>query len=74
MQGLILDDYALHVKFTEHGMEEEESKHKAVSKSRTTKMIVKNVSFGATKKDIRELFGRVPLCRHHEGQLIFNCL
>ncbi|KAF9014543.1 RNA-binding domain-containing protein [Hymenopellis radicata] len=29
----------------------------AVSKSRTTKMLVKNVPFEATKKDIRELFG-----------------
>ena len=29
------------------------------SKSRTTKMIVKNVPFEATKKDVRDLFGCV---------------
>ena len=73
MEGFVLDGHALHVKFAGRGKEEEEeSKDKAVSKSRTTKMIVKNVPFEATKKDIRELFGCVPLCLHHDGQLIFQ--
>ncbi|KAI9457851.1 hypothetical protein HD554DRAFT_2141462 [Boletus coccyginus] len=57
MQGFTLDGHALHVKFAGHGTEEDESKDKAISKSRTTKMIVKNVPFEATKKDVRELFG-----------------
>ena len=54
MQGHVLDGHALHVKFAGRGVEEGESKEK--SKSRTTKMIVKNVPFEANKKDIRELF------------------
>ncbi|KII90259.1 hypothetical protein PLICRDRAFT_40464 [Plicaturopsis crispa FD-325 SS-3] len=56
MQGFVLDGHALHVKFAGRGADEDESKAKAISKSRTTKMIVKNVPFEATKKDIRELF------------------
>ncbi|KAG6336749.1 hypothetical protein ID866_2354 [Astraeus odoratus] len=58
MQGFVLDGHALHVKFAGRGKDEEdESKDKAVAKARTTKMIVKNVPFEVTKKDIRELFG-----------------
>ena len=59
MQGFTLDGHALHVKFAGRGTEEDESKDKAAAKSRTTKMIVKNVPFEAGKKDIRELFGYV---------------
>lgn len=60
MQGFVLDGHALHVKFAARGTEEEgKDKDPAKSKSRTTKMIVKNVPFEATKKDIRELFGYV---------------
>ena len=59
MQGFMLDGHALHVKFAGRGTEEDESKDKATAKSRTTKMIVKNVPFEATKKDVRELFGYV---------------
>ncbi|KAF7296138.1 hypothetical protein MKEN_01429100 [Mycena kentingensis (nom. inval.)] len=57
MQGFVLDGHALHVKFAGRGTEEERDKGAGSSKSRTTKMIVKNVPFEATKKDIRELFG-----------------
>jgi multiple RNA-binding domain-containing protein 1 len=58
MQGFVLDGHALHVKFAGRGAEEEsKGKDSMKSKSRTTKMIVKNVPFEATKKDIRELFG-----------------
>lgn len=58
MQGFVLDGHALHVKFAGRGAEEERKGQDSVkSKSRTTKMIVKNVPFEATKKDIRELFG-----------------
>lgn len=61
MQGFVLDGHALHVKFAGRGVEEEQSKDKdgVSSKSRTTKIIVKNVPFEATKKDIRDLFGYV---------------
>ncbi|KAJ6615636.1 hypothetical protein B0H10DRAFT_2164825 [Mycena sp. CBHHK59/15] len=58
MQGFVLDGHALHVKFAGRGTEEVEVKGKGSTsaQSRTTKMIVKNVPFEATKKDIRELF------------------
>ncbi|KAG6377765.1 hypothetical protein JVT61DRAFT_14538 [Boletus reticuloceps] len=57
MEGFTLDGHTLHVKFAGRGTEEDASKDKETAKSRTTKMIVKNVPFEATKKDIRELFG-----------------
>lgn len=60
MQGFVLDGHALHVKFAGRGMEDE-PKDKAVAKSNSTKMIVKNVPFEVTKKDIRELFGSVQI-------------
>ncbi|KAJ7043247.1 hypothetical protein C8F04DRAFT_1029332 [Mycena alexandri] len=57
MQSFVLDGHALHVKFAGRGADEpEKGKGAASAKSRTTKMIVKNVPFEATKKDIRELF------------------
>ncbi|KAG1873347.1 hypothetical protein C8R48DRAFT_753415 [Suillus tomentosus] len=56
MQGFTLDGHSLHVKFAGRGTEDE-PKDSTVAKSTTTKMIVKNVPFEATKKDIRELFG-----------------
>jgi multiple RNA-binding domain-containing protein 1 len=58
MQGYVLDGHALVVKFAGRGAEED-AKDNEKMKSRTTKMIVKNVPFEATKKDIRELFGYV---------------
>lgn len=60
MQGFVLDGHALHVKFAGRGTEDE-PKDNAVAKSRSTKMIVKNVPFEASKKDIRELFGSVHI-------------
>jgi multiple RNA-binding domain-containing protein 1 len=58
MQGFVLDGHALHVKFAGRGTEEESKGNEPLkSRSRTTKMIVKNVPFEATRKDIRELFG-----------------
>ncbi|PBK60975.1 RNA-binding domain-containing protein [Armillaria solidipes] len=58
MQDFVLDGHALHIKFAGRGAEDEgRGKDSATSKSRTTKMIVKNVPFEATRKDIRELFG-----------------
>lgn len=58
MQGFSLDGHALHVKFAGRGADEVEKEVVKGSKSTTTtKMIVKNVPFEATKKDIRDLFG-----------------
>ena len=56
MQGFVLDGHALHVKFAGRGVEEDEKDSKTSSKSKTAKMMVKNVPFEATKKDIRDLF------------------
>ncbi|KAG5652714.1 hypothetical protein H0H81_003965 [Sphagnurus paluster] len=58
LQGFVLDGHQLHVKFAGRGAEEEgRGKEVGKSNSRTTKMIVKNVPFEATKKDIQALFG-----------------
>ncbi|KAL0952891.1 hypothetical protein HGRIS_007110 [Hohenbuehelia grisea] len=56
MQASVLDGHALHVKFAGRGQEDQKDEPGKSSKSRTTKMIVKNVPFEATKKDIRALF------------------
>ncbi|KAJ8457621.1 hypothetical protein ONZ45_g18241 [Pleurotus djamor] len=59
MQDFVLDGHALHVKFAGRGQEESEdtSKGSAGSKNKTTtKMIVKNLPFEASKKDVRALF------------------
>ena len=59
MQGYILDGHSLSVRLAGRGVEEPtEGKNKTGGKS-STKMIVKNVPFEASKKDIRELFGYV---------------
>ncbi|CAE7130122.1 unnamed protein product, partial [Rhizoctonia solani] len=57
MQGAVVDGHALQVKFAKRG----ESDHRggavaSIGASKTTKMIVKNLPFEATKKDVRELF------------------
>lgn len=59
IHGFVLDGHALHVSFAGRGADEPDSKSAdpTSTKSRTTKMIVKNVPFEATKKDIRDLFG-----------------
>ncbi|KAH9476672.1 Multiple RNA-binding domain-containing protein 1 [Psilocybe cubensis] len=60
VQGFVLDGHALYVSFAGRGAEEAEAEKKGkvdAGKSRTTKMIVKNVPFEATKKDMRDLFG-----------------
>jgi multiple RNA-binding domain-containing protein 1 len=62
IHNFVLDGHALHVSFAGRGADEPESKSSdpiSSSKSRTTKMIVKNVPFEATKKDVRALFGYV---------------
>ena len=61
IHNFVLDGHALHVSFAGRGTDEAELKSTdpttSSSKSRTTKMIVKNVPFEATKKDVRALFG-----------------
>lgn len=58
MSGYALDGHALVVNFAGRGTEEDKETE-GKTKSTTTKMLVKNVPFEATKKDIRELFGYV---------------
>lgn len=60
MQGFVLDGHALTVKFAGRGAEEKEEE-KGKDKASTTKMLVKNLPFEATRKDVRELFGYIPL-------------
>ncbi|KAF8487575.1 hypothetical protein JB92DRAFT_3021966 [Gautieria morchelliformis] len=57
MQGFVLDGHKLHVTFAGRGADEEEKKDAGLVKTKTAKMIVKNVPFEATKKDVRDLFG-----------------
>jgi multiple RNA-binding domain-containing protein 1 len=63
IHGFVFDGHALHVSFAGRGADEPDSKSAdpTSTKSRTTKMIVKNVPFEATKKDIRDLFGYVAV-------------
>lgn len=57
MQGAVVDGHALQVKFAKRGETEVKGTAAgAVGSSKTTKMIVKNLPFEATKKDVRELF------------------
>ncbi|KAF8654742.1 hypothetical protein AX16_003397 [Volvariella volvacea WC 439] len=59
MQGFVLDGHALHVKFAGRGTEEDKKGAGGAGGggAKSAKMIVKNVPFEATKKDLRELFG-----------------
>lgn len=59
MQGFVLDGHKLYVSFAGRGADEEERKEAGLPKAKSSKMIVKNVPFEATKKDIRDLFGYV---------------
>ncbi|KAJ1310022.1 hypothetical protein OPQ81_006777 [Rhizoctonia solani] len=57
MQGAVVDGHALQVKFAKRGEADHQGGAVApVGASKTTKMIVKNLPFEATKKDVRELF------------------
>ena len=56
MQNFNLDGHSLQVKFAQRGKESDKV-DSVIGQSKTTKMIVKNVPFEASKKDIRELFG-----------------
>ncbi|KZV72311.1 hypothetical protein PENSPDRAFT_576375 [Peniophora sp. CONT] len=55
MHGHVLDGHALSVRFAGRGADEESEEKKGEKKS-STKMLVKNLPFEATRKDVRELF------------------
>lgn len=55
LEGFVLDGHVLTARWAGRGADEVESEAK--DKPRSSKMIVKNVPFEATKKDILELFG-----------------
>ena len=62
MEGHVLDGHTLSVKFAKRGQDAEELEGSSAgvggkSKSATTKILVKNLPFEATKRDVRELFG-----------------
>jgi len=57
IHGYVLDGHTLSVKFAGRGVEEQEEKKGGREKAKTTKMLVKNVPFEATRKDIQSLFG-----------------
>lgn len=65
MQGFVLDGHALAVSWAQRGVEEVGKQEKkdgtGVPKGASTKMIVKNLPFEATRKDVRTLFGYVCL-------------
>ncbi|RUP46895.1 hypothetical protein BC936DRAFT_146406 [Jimgerdemannia flammicorona] len=61
MQNFSLDGHALQIKFSgrgaANGAHGSESKVMQALKANTTKLVVRNVPFEATKKDLKELFG-----------------
>ncbi|KAI7872194.1 hypothetical protein BDF14DRAFT_1757779 [Spinellus fusiger] len=52
MQGYTLDGHSLEIKFSNHGAAKPSS-----TKAETTKLVIRNVPFEATSKDLTELFG-----------------
>lgn len=59
MDGFVLDGHTLSVKFAARGTEDDNTERKdgKSPKAKSTKMVVKNVPFEATKKELRALFG-----------------
>ncbi|CAG8450668.1 5473_t:CDS:10, partial [Scutellospora calospora] len=61
MQGHMLDGHALQLKFSNRGLDTVQRKRKedeiTKKKQESTKIIVKNVAFETTKKELKELFG-----------------
>ncbi|CAG8550588.1 13903_t:CDS:2 [Acaulospora colombiana] len=60
MQGFVLDGHALQLKFSNKGLDQVQRKRKedeeAKKKQESTKIIVKNLAFETTKKELKELF------------------
>lgn len=81
-QGLVLDGHALLINFSgrgtddvaEHTHREGSRKTSELGKSKTAKMIVKNVPFEASKKDLRELFGYVVPAVHYWHHRLISSL
>jgi multiple RNA-binding domain-containing protein 1 len=70
MHGYVLNGHSLSVKFAGRGTEEQEEKKGGREKAKTTKMLVKNVPFEATRKDIQALFGYVVSARQAHSELL----
>lgn len=63
VDGFVLDGHSLIVKFAQRGAEDIAPGNPAASaKAPTTKVVVKNLPFEVTKKDVRTLFGSVLFC------------
>jgi multiple RNA-binding domain-containing protein 1 len=52
-----LDGHALELKLSHHKADSSKSSTKKSKAPETTKLVVRNVPFEATDKDLRELFG-----------------
>lgn len=61
IDGFALDGHSLVVKFAQRGVEDATGVGATSGKVPTTKVVVKNLPFEATKKDIRTLFGSVSI-------------
>ena len=70
MHGYVLDGHSLSVKFAGRGAEEQEEKKGGREKAKTTKMLVKNVPFEATRKDIQALFRYVVSACQARSELL----
>ncbi|CAG8679703.1 10509_t:CDS:2, partial [Racocetra persica] len=61
MQGYVLDGHTLQLKFSNRGLDTVQRKRKEdemmKKKQESTKIIIKNVAFETTKKELKELFG-----------------
>lgn len=70
MHGYVFDGHSLTVKFAGRGAEEQEEKKGGREKAKTTKMLVKNVPFEATRKDIQALFRYVVSACQARSELL----
>jgi len=58
-QGYNLEGHELQLKFSQHKFEKEPERKKTRNLPQTTKLIIKNLAFEVTKKDLKELCGAV---------------
>ena len=70
MHGYVLDGHSLSVKFAGRGAEGQEEKKGGEEKAKTTKMLVKNIPFEATRKDIQALFRYVVSACQARSELL----
>lgn len=57
MTGAVLDGHKLEIKLSSHGMSAAKTGPGAKKAANSTKIVVKNVPFEVTRKDLQELFG-----------------